>query len=218
MGFLITIDGLDGSGKSTQSELVYRRLVQQGKKVRLVSFPNYGTPACAPVEMYLNGAYGSDPNAVNCYAASTFYAVDRYASYNLGWKQDYLDGAIILATRYTTSNAIHQAAKLESERRGEFLDWLESYEYGLLGLPRPDLTVLLEVPVEVSLSMIEKRGEKTDIHENTNHLRQAYSAAMEVSRKWDWQVVHCSGEGRMRPKESITDEILAVIASALPTE
>ncbi len=192
MGILIVIDGLDGSGKNTQSRLLAQRLQSEGKKVRLVSFPNYESPACEPVKLYLGGAFGTDPESVNCYAASAFYAVDRFASYRLDWKKDLDEGAVVIANRYTTANAIHQLAKLPPERHDEFLAWLWDFEFVRLGLPAPDRTVLLEVPVDVSLRLIDERGEKKDIHENRAHLEKAYRAAVETAEKWRWKRILCT--------------------------
>ena len=194
MGKLIVIDGLDGSGKNTQATLLYRRLLTQGKKAHLVSFPQYDSPACEPVKMYLSGAFGSDPDAVNPYAASAFFAVDRYASFTLNWKQDYEAGEFIIANRYTTANAIHQLTKLAPEEHEAFLSWLYDFEFNRLGLPAPDRTILLKLPVEMSLSLIETRGNEKDIHENRHHLEKAYRAAETCARAWHWTVVDCLDE------------------------
>ncbi len=204
MGTLIVIDGLDGSGKNTQTKLLYETLLSAGKKVKLVSFPDYESPACEPVKLYLNGAFGTDPESVNCYAASTFYAVDRFASFRLHWQKEYEEGAIIIANRYTTANAIHQLAKLPEKEHDAFLAWLYDFEFQKLGLPAPDRTIFLEVPVEESLRLIDVRGEQKDIHENRAHLQKAYAAAMETAEKWHWQKILCTGEdGALLPIEAI---------------
>ena len=194
MGKLIVIEGLDGSGKNTQSKLLYQRLLGEGKRVRLVSFPDYESPACEPVKMYLGGSFGNDPDAVNSFAASTFFAVDRFASFCLDWKKDYEEGAIIIANRYTTANAIHQLTKLPEEKHDEFLDWLYDFEFKKLGLPAPDVTLLLQVPVEKSLELIDVRGEKKDIHENREHLKKAAVSAQKCAEKWNWQTLLCVNE------------------------
>ena len=194
MGKLIVIDGLDGSGKNTQAKLLYQTLCEEGKRCRLVSFPDYESPACAPVKMYLSGAFGADPESVNSYASSTFFAVDRFASFRLDWKKDYDEGAIIIANRYTTANAIHQLTKLPCEEHEAFLNWLYDCEFCKLGLPAPDLTLLLRVPVEKSLELIDVRGEKKDIHENRDHLKKAALAAEKCTKAWGWETLSCVNE------------------------
>ncbi len=212
MGKLIVIDGLDGSGKNTQSKELYKRLLAAGKKVRLVSFPDYDSPACTPVKMYLGGEFGSDPEAVNSYAASTFFAVDRFASFRLDWKKDYDDGAIIIANRYTTANAIHQLTKLPEEEHEAFLQWLYDFEFVKLGLPAPDFTLLLQVPVEKSLELIDHRGENKDIHENKEHLKKAAKAAGACVKAWGWKTLSCVNEkGEMYSVEAIADLVYDLV-------
>ncbi len=216
MGTLIVIDGLDGSGKNTQSKCLYERLLKEGRRVRLVSFPDYESPACGPVKLYLSGAYGQDPEAVNSYAASAFFAVDRYASFSLDWKKDYEKGAIIIANRYTTANAIHQLTKLAPEQHEAFLDWLYDFEFQKLGLPVPDLTVLLQVPVEKSLELIDHRGEEKDIHENRDHLEKAARAARVCAEKWNWKVLSCMNDRQeMNSVETIGDAVFDLVSSVL---
>lgn len=204
MGTLIVIDGLDGSGKNTQAVRLYQALKEEGKRVRMVSFPDYESPACAPVKMYLGGAFGSDPEAVNSYAASSFFAVDRFASFRLDWQKEYEQGAVIIANRYTTANAIHQLTKLPCEEHRAFLNWLYDFEFVKLGLPVPDLTLLLRVPVEKSLELIEKRGENKDIHENREHLKKAALAASVCADAWGWESILCTDEsGEMMSVDEI---------------
>ncbi len=208
MGTLIVIDGLDGSGKNTQSKLLYERLLKEGKKVRLVSFPDYDSPACTPVKMYLGGEFGSDPESVGSYAASTFFAVDRFASFRLHWKKDYDEGAIIIANRYTSANAIHQLTKLPEEEHQAFLSWLYDFEFKKLGLPVPDVTLLLQIPVEKSLQLIEYRGEKKDIHENREHLIKAASAARTCAESWGFLPMSCVDEkGELLSIEAIGEMV-----------
>ena len=221
MGILITLDGLDGSGKQTQSERLYENLKSVGYPVKLISFPDYDSPSSALVKMYLGGEFSSDPDFVNAYAASSFFAVDRYASFAKDWKKDYDEGTIIIANRYTTANAIHQLTKLSDERREEFLEWLCDFEFAKLGIPAPDLALFLEVPVEVSLSLIEKRhddtGREIDIHENAGHLTRAYSAALFSAEKLGWTTVHCTDNGAMRTREDISEEIFNTVKNFLNT-
>ena len=216
MGRLIVIDGLDGSGKNTQSKLLAKALEEEGKKVRLVSFPDYESPACSPVKMYLSGEFGSDPDAVNSFAASTFFAVDRFASFRLDWKKDYDDGAIVIANRYTTANAIHQLTKLPPEEHTVFLKWLYDFEFVKLGLPVPDLTLLLKLPVEKSLELIDHRGETKDIHENSDHLKKAALAAETCAKEWGWKTLCCTDEkGEILSIEKISKMILDVVKEEL---
>lgn len=220
MGILITIDGLDGSGKQTQSEILFERLKKEGLNVRLVSFPDYDSNSSALVKMYLGGEFSHDPDAVNAYASSSFFAVDRFASFVKNWKSDYEKGAIIIANRYTTANAIHQLTKIEgdSERR-EFLHWLYDFEFNKLAIPSPDLTLFLEVPVEISLDLIKRRSEETgreiDIHENAGHLKRAYGAAIFSAEALHWTTVHCAENGKMRTRESIADEVYKAVKTII---
>ena len=213
MGTLIVIDGLDGSGKNTQSKLLYERLLKEGKRVQLVSFPDYDSPACSPVKMYLGGEFGSDPEAVGSYAASTFFAVDRFASFRLNWKKAYDEGDIIIANRYTTANAIHQLTKLDESEHKAFLEWLYDFEFVKLGLPAPDLTLLLKVPVEKSLELIDVRGEKKDIHENREHLKKAALAAEECAAAWNWESLMCVDDnGELLSREEIAERVYHLVA------
>ena len=156
-GRLIVFEGTDGSGKATQSRLLFERLEREGVDCRKLNFPRYGEKSAALVELYLGGAFGSHPDDVNAYAASTFYAVDRYASYKQDWGGYYEAGGLLIADRYTTSNAVHQASKLPDGEREKFLDWLFGFEYGLLGLPEPSLVFYLDVPTEVTERLMRER-------------------------------------------------------------
>ena len=215
-GKLIVIEGLDGSGKATQANLLAEALQQQGKSVRKISFPNYESDSSALVKMYLAGQFGSDPGDVNAYAASSFYAVDRFAGYKSDWGKFYEEGGLVIADRYTTSNAIHQCAKLPREQWDEFLGWLFDYEYRLLGLPAPDLTVYLNVDPTVSQSLMTGRyhgdESKKDIHEsNLDYLRASRQAAAYCSKKLGWQEILCHSGATMRSKEDILAELLTLV-------
>lgn len=212
MGKLIVIEGLDGSGKGTQAELLTERLRQQGEAVRKVSFPDYASDSSALVKMYLSGQFGTDPADVNAYAASTFYAVDRFASFKRDWGKFYADGGIIVADRYTTSNAVHQCSKLPREQWDGFLAWLFDFEYRLLGIPTPDAVIYLNVDPAVSQRLMtgRYRGDesKKDIHEgNLSYLQRSREAAAYCSRKLGWREIACCENGEMRGISAIGEEI-----------
>ncbi len=212
MGKLIVIEGLDGSGKGTQAELLTERLRQQGEAVRKVSFPDYASDSSALVKMYLSGQFGTDPADVNAYAASAFYAVDRFASFKRDWGKFYADGGIIVADRYTTSNAVHQCSKLPREQWDGFLAWLFDFEYRLLGIPTPDAVIYLNVDPAVSQRLMtgRYRGDesKKDIHEgNLSYLQRSREAAAYCSRKLGWREIACCENGEMRSISAIGEEI-----------
>ena len=215
MGKLIVIEGLDGSGKATQAKLLAENLKQQGKRVREISFPNYDSPSSALVKMYLGGEFGAKPGDVNAYAASTFYAVDRYASFKKDWQADYA-GGVVIADRYTTSNAIHQCSKLDAGAWNGYLDWLFDLEYGRMGIPTPDLVVYLRVDPEVSQGLMARRyggnEGKKDIHErDLAYLRHCQEAAAFCVDRLGWRVVECCVDGEMRSIESIQGDIRALV-------
>ncbi|MVB11583.1 Thymidylate kinase [Caprobacter fermentans] len=219
-GRLITIDGLDGSGKATQTDLLCRELERRGVRYRRVSFPDYSAQSSAPVRMYLNGEFGDQPGDVNAYAASTFFAVDRFASFARCWKKDYLDGGLIVADRYTTSNMIYQLAKLPKEEWDGFLDWIQDLEYEKLALPRPDLTVYLELPTEISQKLLDHRYEggkgRKDIHErNLEFLSACRESAAYAARRFSWKTVFCEEGKELRKREEIHEEILKLILEEL---
>ena len=193
-GTLIVIEGTDGSGKETQARLLCQALEKKGLSVNFLSFPCYGTPACAPVEMYLGGKFGKKPEDVSPYAASVMYAIDRYASFKTKWAATYEKGEIFVADRYTTSNAVHQAAKLPPEERAIYLKWLYDIEYNKIGIPSPDLVVYLDLPPEASGKMLKERsgkpGVQHDIHEtNGEFLRKSRENALGIARDCCWEVV-----------------------------
>ena len=208
-GELIVIEGTDGSGKSTQFARLCQRLEQEGVDFRKEVFPRYGQPSAALLEMYLSGQFGSHPQDVNPYAASAFFAVDRYASYKTGWQAYHKEGGLMLCDRYTTSNAVHQASKLPEEQAGPFLDWLFDFEYEKLGLPRPTLVFFLDMPTEQALELLHRRqGDQGDIHEkDPAYLAQCRRRALAVGRRYGWRRVECAPGGRLRDPEQIHQEI-----------
>lgn len=215
-GKLIVIDGLDGSGKTTQSQRVAQALERRGTPVRLISFPDYAEESSALVRMYLNGELSDTPGGVNAYAASSFYAVDRYASFKKHWEKDYLAGHTILSTRYVSSNAIHQMSKLPESQWDEYLRWLSDFEYGRLGLPRPDRLIFLNMSRAVAdrliLSRYHGNEEKKDLHEKDRaYLASCQRTAAYAARAEGWSVVECDDGEAPLPLESITEKILALL-------
>ena len=212
-GKLIVIEGLDGSGKATQSNLLYEKLLAEGKPVRKVSFPAYDSNSSALVKMYLAGDFGKDPGDVNAYAASSFFAVDRFAGYKSDWGRFYEDGGIIIADRYTTSNAIHQCSKLPREEWDGYIRWLFDFEFRLMGIPAPDKVIYLQVDPLVSQKLMTGRYQgdesKKDIHEsNLEYLAKSRQAARYCADKLGWDTIVCDDGGGMRGIETIHQEIL----------
>ena len=215
-GKLIVIEGLDGSGKGTQAAELAKNLAAGGVPVRKVSFPDYASDSSALVKMYLSGQFGKDPQDVNAYAASTFYAVDRFASFKRDWGGFYEGGGIVVADRYTTSNAVHQCSKLPQEQWDAFLAWLFDFEYHLLGIPSPDLVVYLSVDPAVSQRLMTGRYQgdesRKDIHEgNLAYLRRSRLVAEYCSSRLGWRQIECCRGGQMRTVEAIQADILALI-------
>ncbi len=223
MGTLIVIEGLDGCGKSTQLEILCKRLKDAGKSVKEVSFPDYDAPSCAPIKMYLAGEFGTKPGDVNAYAASSFYAVDRFSSYKRNWERFYKDGGTVVCGRYVTSNAVHQASKMEADKQDSFLDWLVDYEYNKIGIPAPDLVIFLDMPNEASKKMLENRYKgdmaKKDIHERDEAYRNAcQDAARYAAKKWGWITVKCTDGDTIRTIDDIADEIFSIVTKYLNGE
>lgn len=220
MGKLIVFEGTDGSGKSTQFGLLTERLEQEAADFRRLRFPRYDQESSALIRMYLGGQFGSDPNAVNAYAASTFYAVDRYASYLQDWKEDYEAGCLFLADRYTTSNAVHQGGKLSGAERETFFSWLYELEYDKMQLPKPDLVILLDMPIELTRQLMRRREADTntsaDIHEqNLEYLAQCRESALDAARHYGWTVVSGAKDGKLRSIEEIHEEIYEIVSSVI---
>ena len=220
MGKLIVIEGTDGSGKSTQFSLLSNRLTAEGVAFHHLEFPRYSQPSSALIRMYLGGEFGTNPSDVNAYAASTFYAVDRYASYKQDWGQWYEQGGLVLSGRYTTSNAVHQASKESPEKRQEFLKWLYEFEYGQLGLPCPDLVIYLDVPISYTEKLMRHREKETnthaDIHEqDLSYLTTCREAGRSAAAYYGWTVIDCVRDGTMRSIEDIHKEIYRHVKALL---
>ncbi len=222
-GKLIVIEGVDGSGKQTQSDMLYEKLTALNKKVYKVSFPNYASPSSALAKMYLEGEFGTNPGDVNAYASSIFYAVDRYATFKTQLKEYYENGYIIIADRYTTSNMVHQASKIDDKaQKDKFLDWLTELEFGIFGLPKPDAVIFLNIDPDISAELIKSRENKItheqskDIHErDADYLRKSYKNAEYVAKKYSWTILDCTNEGRLLSKESIHEKLLEAIGKII---
>jgi dTMP kinase len=218
-GKLIIIEAGDASGKATQTAKLYNRLKKEKYKVMKVEYPNYKSDSSALIKMYLNGEFGSNPDDVNPYVASTFYAVDRFASYKKEWEDFYKGGGIVIADRYTTSNMIHQAAKIKNEKeKDRYLEWLWDFEFVLFGLPVPDCVIFLNMPPEYSSRLIDTRKnkftgkEEKDIHEkNYQYLIDSYMNSCCIAERYNWNIIDCVSEGRLKSIEEIHEEIYKVV-------
>ena len=220
MGKLIVIEGTDGSGKSTQFRLLTESVERAGYEFRKLVFPQYKEESSALIRMYLGGQFGDKPSDVNAYAASAFYAVDRYASYKKVWGEWYENGGLVLSDRYTTSNAVHQASKEPEEKQAEFLGWLYEFEYDKLGLPRPDLTIYLDVPTEYTEKLMRGREAATGTHADIHEQDLAYLATCRkmgraAAEYYGWTVIHCVRDGEMRSIEDIYEEICSHVKACL---
>ena len=220
---MIAIDGVDSSGKQTHTEMLYNRLLEENIKVRRISFPMYDNPSSYLVKQYLSGAFGDKPEDVNAYAASTFFAADRFATYKSDWGGDYNAGTVIIADRYIASNMIHQAGKIDNEaERNRFLDWEYDLEYNVYKLPKPDLQIFLDMPVEFAEKLMAQRANKItgevkkDIHEsNSEYLRKSYNNAVYVAEKYGWTTVSCVENGRIRSFQEINNDIYNYVKQVL---
>ena len=220
-GKLIVFEGTDGSGKATQTALLCQELERRGVPFRKLEFPRYGEESSALIRLYLGGAFGDKPDDVNAYAASVFYSVDRYASYKQDWGAFYEAGGLLVADRYTTSNAVHQTAKLPPQQRESFLDWLFDFEYRLLGLPEPTRVLYLDMPTEVTEQMMRRREADThttaDIHErDEDYLRHCRENAAAVVSRCGWTRIDCAENGAPRTIEDIHRQVMAELDDLLP--
>ena len=219
-GRLIVFEGTDGSGKSTQFARLCRRLEDEGIPFHRIIFPQYQEPSSALVRMYLGGEFGSSPSDVNAYAASAFYAVDRYASYKKVWGEYYEEGGLVLADRYTTSNAVHQASKLPEGKRENFFRWLYDFELTKLGLPAPDAVLYMDMPTDQAVRNLRAREADThttaDIHEvDTAYLASCRDTALQAARVLGWTSVPCVRDGQLRSIEDIHNEIWGILSRLL---
>lgn len=220
MGKLIIIEGLDGCGKSTQTALLEKYFEDNSVKFKKIKLPDYDSKSSTLVKMYLGGEFGKNADDVNAYAAGAFYAVDRFASYKLDWGKDYENGALILADRYATSNSIYQMEKIDEDKWDEYLDWSVDFEYNKIGIPRPDLVIFLDMPVDVSQKLMTSRynGDegKKDVHEaNVDFLNNCRKSALYTAKKQGWAVVPCSDGINPLPIKEIHNTILDFVKKEL---
>ncbi len=226
MGILIAIDGVDASGKQTQTEMLYKRLKTEGRNVRMVSFPAYDKPSSVLVKEYLAGDFGKKADDVNAYAASVFFAADRFSTYRKDWKKDYDDDVIIIADRYVSSNMIHQAGKIaDLQEKREFLEWINDLEFEKFGLPVPNKTIFLDMPTQYAVKLMEQRnnkitGEQTkDIHESDqSYLENSYNNALYVAEKFGWTRVSCVENSKIRTLDDIHEQIYGEVMGILTRE
>ncbi len=219
-GKLIVIEGLDGSGKSTQINALVEKLSNKNVKLKQIKLPDYENQSSSLVRMYLAGDFGKNPEDVNAYAASAFYAVDRFANFKAKWKDDYDNSVLILADRYTTSNAYHQATKLLREQWSAYFEWLEDFEYNKLSIPKPDAVIYLDMPIEISQKMMSERysgdESKKDIHEaNISYLHSCREAAMAAAKAMGWCVINCAENGEPRSIDDISREIENLVSNLI---
>lgn len=219
-GKLIVLEGIDGSGKSSQYRRLCARMENDGIDYNHIVFPRYDKESSALIRMYLGGEFGEKPSDVSAYAASTFYAVDRFASYRSDWGKIYENGGIIISDRYTTSNAVHQGSKLENGQLPEFFDWLADLEYVKMGLPRPDLVIYLDVDIDTSLRRMEKRQQSTstsaDIHEkDVAYLSRCLEVAGIACEHFGWLRVPYLKDGIERDVDEKNAQIYEIVRSYL---
>lgn len=220
MGKLIVIEGTDGSGKSTQFKRLWEHLEADGIMFKHIVFPRYDQESSALIRMYLGGQFGDKPSDVNSYVASSFFAVDRFASYKMDWGNWYENGGVVLSDRYTTSNAVHQASKEPVEKQAAFLEWLYDFEYDKLGLPRPDLTIYLDVPTDFTEKLLRHREADTnttaDIHEkDMSYLATCRETGRRAAAFYGWTTISCVKDGVMRSIEDIHEEIYRHVKNCL---
>ena len=220
MGKLIVLEGTDGSGKSTQMELLKSRLEREQVAFRRLRFPRYEEESSALIRMYLGGQFGEKPDDVNPYAASTFYAVDRFASYAADWKEYYEQGGLLISDRYTTSNAVHQGGKMATAEQEDFFRWLYDLEFEKMRLPKPDLVLFLDMPTALTEQLMRHREQDTNTHADIHEKDLAYLAACRETAAraaafYGWRTVPCAENGQLRTIEAIHEDIYALVKACL---
>ncbi len=220
MGIFVDLEGLDGSGKTTQTELICKRLLQDGIDFKQIKLPDYESESSILVRKYLAGDFGKNAGDVNAYATSVLYAADRFASFTEKWGNDYKAGKLIFADRYTPANALYQMTKLNKNEWDEYLEWLFDFEYNKIGIPAPDKVIFLDMPVEVSQRLMTERynGDETkkDVHEaNVEFLNACREAALYAAEKYGWDVINCAENGEPLSIEEINDKVYSLVLKTL---
>lgn len=216
MGLFIDLEGLDGCGKTTQTELLCKRFENDNINYKKIKLPDYDSDSSILVRKYLNGDFGKNANDVNAFAASVLFAADRFASYTEKWKEDYLNGTLIFSDRYTPANALYQMTKLEPSEWDSYLEWLFDFEYNKIGIPEPTAVIFLDMPVEVSQKLMTSRynGDETkkDVHEaDVSFLHKCRDAAIYACKKYNWTVISCAENGELLSIEAINDKIYEAV-------
>ncbi len=220
MGLFIDLEGLDGCGKTTQTELLCKRFEKENISYKKIKLPDYESDSSILVRKYLNGDFGKNANDVNAFAASVLFAADRFASYTEKWKKDYLNGTLIFSDRYTPANALYQMTKLEPEEWDSYLEWLFDFEYNKIGIPEPTMVIFLDMPVEVSQKLMTSRYQgdesKKDVHEcDVEFLHKCRNSALYACKKYGWKVISCAQNNEPLSIEEINDKIYNEIKTIL---
>jgi len=223
-GKFIVLEGIDGSGKTVQFGRLIKRLKEKKIDFKKIDFPRYGKPSSYFVEQYLNGSYGGWKD-VSAYRASLFYALDRFAASSQ--LKDWLKkGKVVISNRYVGSNLGHQGVKIHNKTgRKQFYQWVNNLEYGILGLPKPDLNIFLHVPAEICFDLVEKKGKREylgkktrDIHEqDIKHLKQAEKIFCEVRKLYhkDFFKIECVKGKKLLSRQEISDKIWKAVEKVL---
>ncbi len=217
-GRFIVIDGTDGSGKATQTNLLVEELKLSGYEVEMTDFPQYGTKSAGLIEEYLNGKYGQ----VGPEAASIFYAIDRFdASFKI--REWLTAGKIVISNRYVTANAGHQGGKIADDmERLKYFKWLDNLEYNIFNIPKPDLNIILHMPAEMAQALVDKKsagqreyanGKKRDLHEaDINHLKNAEKVYLQIAQLFpNTKLVECVKAGELMPPEEVHNKVWELV-------
>ena len=217
-GKFIVIDGTDGTGKTTQTKLLIKRLEKSGRKVKFEDFPQYGKKSAGPVEDYLNGLYG-DAKELGAYVPSVFYAVDRFAAAKR-IRQHLKEGFIVVSNRYVTANMAHQGGKISNQAaRDKYFKWLFELEYNFFKIPKPDLQIILHLPADISEHLLKKRGprfyigsKRLDLHEkDVNHLRAAEKTYLQIAKKYKYPLIEGYVNNQLLTPEQVHEQVYSIV-------